>query len=193
MALLEQLAELLADLAAARLALFPLVGLDAQRGVGLSVAGPALHVDYRDVECDQHAGVAVPEVVQARLGCGESRELGGAHLSASRATLRSRPLPLRLANTNAAGLSSAPRSPTSATTRRISCGGMSIAVATSSVFSGARSPSSRLSHTVLEKSVGHAHHGTERADAGRKATLELSAQPRLTAGFTIDPFEGELE
>lgn len=49
LALLEQPAELLPDLAAARLALLPLVGIDAQGGVGLSVSQPTLHVDQRDV------------------------------------------------------------------------------------------------------------------------------------------------
>jgi len=67
-AALEELAELLADLAAAGFAFFPLVGVDAQGGVGLAVAEPALHVDDGEVECDQHAGVAVAEVVQRRLG-----------------------------------------------------------------------------------------------------------------------------
>jgi hypothetical protein len=37
---LEELAELLADLAAACFAFFPLVGVDAQGGVGLSASEP---------------------------------------------------------------------------------------------------------------------------------------------------------
>src|SRR5581483_2071763 len=63
----EELAELLANLAATRVAFLPLVRVDAQGGVGLSVAEPPLHVDDRDVERDQHAGVAVAQVMQARL------------------------------------------------------------------------------------------------------------------------------
>ncbi len=50
------------------------MGVHAQGGVGFSVAEPALHVDDGDVERDQHAGVAVAQVVQARCGW---RELGG--------------------------------------------------------------------------------------------------------------------
>ena len=76
--LVEEAAELLADLAAARFAFFPLVGVDAEGGVGLSVSEPALDVDERDVERDQHAGVAVAEVVQGRLGRRELGGLGGA-------------------------------------------------------------------------------------------------------------------
>jgi hypothetical protein len=57
-----------ADLAAAGFAFLPRVRVDAQGGVGLSVSESALHVDDRGVERDQHAGVAVAEVVQARLG-----------------------------------------------------------------------------------------------------------------------------
>src|SRR6266508_993437 len=66
-AVLEEFAELLADLAAPRFAFFPLVRVDAQGGVGFAVAEPALYVDDGDVERDQHAGVAVAQVVQARL------------------------------------------------------------------------------------------------------------------------------
>src|SRR6266540_1090641 len=70
----EELAELLADLAAPGLAFLPLVGVEAEGGVGFPVAEPALDVDDGDVERDQHAGVAVAEVVQGRL---RRRELGG--------------------------------------------------------------------------------------------------------------------
>src|SRR5439155_26447824 len=73
-ALVEELAELLADLTAPRLAVLPLVGVDAEGGVGLSMPEPALDVDDRDVERDQHARVAVAQVVQGRLG---RREPGG--------------------------------------------------------------------------------------------------------------------
>src|SRR5579884_710491 len=66
-AAIEELAELLADLAATGVAFLPLVRVDAQGGVGLSVAEPPLHIDDRNVEGDQHAGVAVAQVVQARL------------------------------------------------------------------------------------------------------------------------------
>ena len=45
--LVEEAAELLADLASAGFALFPLVGVDAEGGVGLAVAEAALDVDER--------------------------------------------------------------------------------------------------------------------------------------------------
>src|SRR6266540_3560133 len=78
LAVVEEMAELLPDLAAACLPLFPLVGVDAEGGVGLAVPEPALDVDDGDVERDQHAGVAVPEVVQGRLGRCEPGGLDGA-------------------------------------------------------------------------------------------------------------------
>lgn len=70
----EEFAEPVADLAALGLAVFPLVGVDLEGGVGFAVSEAALDVDEAVVEGDQHAGVAVPEVVQGRVGC---RELGG--------------------------------------------------------------------------------------------------------------------
>ena len=76
--MLKELAELLSDLASAGFAFFPLVGVHAQGGVGLSVSEPPLHFDERDVEGDQHARVAVAEVVQRRLGRGELGRFGGA-------------------------------------------------------------------------------------------------------------------
>jgi hypothetical protein len=48
-----------------------LVDVDAEGGVGLAVAEPLLDVGDGVVEGDQHAGVAVPEVVQRRMGMGE--------------------------------------------------------------------------------------------------------------------------
>jgi hypothetical protein len=66
-AAVEEVAELLSDLAAARLAFLPLVRVDAQGGVGFAVAEPPLHVDDGNVEGDQHACVAVAQVVKARL------------------------------------------------------------------------------------------------------------------------------
>lgn len=70
----EEFAEPVADLAALGLAVFPLVGVNLEGGVGFAVSEAALDVDEAVVEGDQHAGVAVPEVVQGRVGC---RELGG--------------------------------------------------------------------------------------------------------------------
>ncbi len=64
----EEVAELLADLAVAGFAFLPLVCVDAEGGVGFSVAEPPLHVDEWDVERDQHARVAVAQVVEC--GCG---------------------------------------------------------------------------------------------------------------------------
>src|SRR5207237_25843 len=55
----EEVAELLADLAATGVAFLPLVRVDAQGGVGFSVAEPPLYVGDGDVEGDQHAGVGV--------------------------------------------------------------------------------------------------------------------------------------
>ena len=74
----EQAVELGADLAALRFAVFPLVRVGPQRGVRLAVAETALDVDEVVVECDQHARVAVAQVVQGRLrrwqlGCFVSR------------------------------------------------------------------------------------------------------------------------
>jgi hypothetical protein len=54
-----------------------MVRVDAQGGVGFSVAESALHVDDGDVECDQHAGVAVAQVVQAWLGRGDAGRVDG--------------------------------------------------------------------------------------------------------------------
>src|SRR5579884_1179568 len=73
----EELAELLADLAAAGVAFLPLVRVDAQGGVGFAVAEPPLHVDDGNVERDQHAGMAVTQVVQARLGRCQPRGFDG--------------------------------------------------------------------------------------------------------------------
>lgn len=67
LALVEQLAELPPDLTAPRLAFLSLMRVNAQGGVGLSVPEPALDVDDGDVEGDQHAGVAVAQVVQTGL------------------------------------------------------------------------------------------------------------------------------
>jgi hypothetical protein len=66
----EELAELLADLAATCFAFFPLVRVDAQRGVGLSVAEPSLLHDLRHSHASmlialdgavKTAGIAAPE------------------------------------------------------------------------------------------------------------------------------------
>jgi hypothetical protein len=57
------LSEVGSDLAALRVAVFPFVCVDAQCGVGVSVAEAVLDVDDVVVEGDQHAGVAVAEVV----------------------------------------------------------------------------------------------------------------------------------
>src|SRR5438270_13583154 len=71
---LEELAELAADLASFRLVVFPFVCVDAQGCVWLFVSEAPLNRDEVLVECEQHAGVAVAEVVQCRLG---RSELGG--------------------------------------------------------------------------------------------------------------------
>src|SRR4051794_890949 len=54
------------------------MGVDAEGGVGFAVAESALDVDEVFVECDQHAGVAVAEVMQGGLGRGELGCLSGA-------------------------------------------------------------------------------------------------------------------
>jgi hypothetical protein len=73
-AAVEEVAQLCADLAALRFAISPLVGVDAKCGVGFSVSESALDVNEVVVECDQHAGVTVAEVVKGGFWC---RELGG--------------------------------------------------------------------------------------------------------------------
>src|SRR5919206_2560887 len=76
--LVEEAFELLADLAAAGVAVLPLMGVDAQGGVGFAVPEAALHVGDGVVERDQHAGVAVPQVMQARVGERDTRRRAGA-------------------------------------------------------------------------------------------------------------------
>jgi hypothetical protein len=77
----EELAELVADLAALRVAVFPLVGINLEGGVGLAMSEAALDVDEVVVEGDQHAGVAVPQVVQGQAWC---RKVGGFEGAAER-------------------------------------------------------------------------------------------------------------
>ena len=62
--LAEELAKVLSDLAALGFAVGPLVGVDAEGGVGFAVAEAPLDVDEVVAERDQHRGVAVAEVVQ---------------------------------------------------------------------------------------------------------------------------------
>jgi hypothetical protein len=50
------------------------VCVDAEGGVGFAVSESALDVDEVVVECDQHAGVAVAEIVQGRSWCWEATE-----------------------------------------------------------------------------------------------------------------------
>jgi hypothetical protein len=70
--------DFLSGLASLCFAVFPLVGVDAQGGIGFAVSEPALHVDDGEVERDQHAGVRVAEIVQGWLWGGELGGLGGA-------------------------------------------------------------------------------------------------------------------
>ena len=70
----EGAVDLPADLAALRVAVLPLVRVDAERDVGLAVPEAALDVDHGEVHRDQHARVAVAEVVQRGLWIAE---LGG--------------------------------------------------------------------------------------------------------------------
>jgi hypothetical protein len=79
--LAEELAEVLPDLAALGFAEAPLVGVDAEGGVGLAMAEAMLDLDETVVESDQHAGVAVAEVVQGWLW---RRELGSFERSVER-------------------------------------------------------------------------------------------------------------
>jgi hypothetical protein len=64
----EELAELGADGAALGVAVGPLVGVDAEGGVGFAVSESVLDVSEGGVEGDQHGGVAVAEVVQGGFG-----------------------------------------------------------------------------------------------------------------------------
>src|SRR4051812_13594154 len=73
---LEELVELVADVASLCFVVLPFVGVDAQGCVWFSVSETALDGDEILVECERHAGVAVAEVVQCRLGCGELGGLG---------------------------------------------------------------------------------------------------------------------
>ena len=74
--LVEEVSELVADLAALGVVVFPLVCVDAEGGVGFAVSESALDVDEVVVECDQHAGVAVAKIVQVGLGAGSFAACG---------------------------------------------------------------------------------------------------------------------
>src|SRR5581483_7292494 len=76
-AVVEELVDLVADPASLRVAVLPLVGVDAQGGVGFAVAEPVLDVDDGVVEGDQHRGVAVAQVVQARRRSCDAGSCGG--------------------------------------------------------------------------------------------------------------------
>jgi hypothetical protein len=65
--LAEELAEVLPDLATLGFAVAPVVGVDAEGGVGFAMPEAMLDVDEAVVERDQHAGVAVAEVVQGGI------------------------------------------------------------------------------------------------------------------------------
>ena len=73
----EELAEVLADLAFLGVAVGPLVGVDAEGGVGFAVAEAVLDGDEVVAQGDQHRGVAVAQVMQRRLRRGEAGVLGG--------------------------------------------------------------------------------------------------------------------
>jgi hypothetical protein len=77
--------------------------VDAQGRVGFAVAEPSPDFDDRGIERDEHAGVAVAEVVKGRRGGGDAGLPDGS-LERFAGTFRSMPLPLRLANTNASGV-----------------------------------------------------------------------------------------
>ena len=138
--LVEQGSELVADGACLGVAVVPLVGVDAQGGVGFAVAEAVLDVDEVVVECDQHAGVAVAEVVQGRVGGGELGGLGGAFecvagglaFEAGAVAAREHER-VRVEEAAAVG--------DEVEQARMSSGGMSIARRDSAVLSGVRVPS----------------------------------------------------
>ena len=72
--IIEELAKPRAYLAALGIAVIPLMRVDPKGGVRFAVAETTLNVDEVVVERDQHAGVAVAEVVQRRL---RRLQLGG--------------------------------------------------------------------------------------------------------------------
>jgi hypothetical protein len=115
------------------------VGVDLEGGVGFAVTEAALDVNEVVVEGDQHAGVAVPQVVQGRVG---RREVGGLDGAAERPADNSAFQAGLVATGEDEGVrvKRAPRSVTSVSSRRISSGGMSIARCDSSVLSGTRRP-----------------------------------------------------
>jgi hypothetical protein len=79
--LLQELVDSAPDFAAFRFRSPPLARVDAESGVRGSVPEPMLDFDEWDAEGDQHAGVAVAEVVKGGVGrC----EIGGAACASER-------------------------------------------------------------------------------------------------------------
>ena len=70
---MEERAELLADRALLCVAVVPLVGVDAEGGVGFAVAESVLDGGDAVAEMDERGGVAVAEVVQSGVGSHELR------------------------------------------------------------------------------------------------------------------------
>src|SRR5579884_179227 len=68
----KEVAQLAPDLATACRAVLPLMCVDAQGRVGLAMAEPPLDLDDRDVERDEHARMAVAEIMQRRRGAGDA-------------------------------------------------------------------------------------------------------------------------